>query len=67
MEISKEQQVGLLAQEVQKIYPQLVKQNSNGELSVNYIGLIPVVVEGLKEQQEQIDDLKRRVNKLLDK
>jgi trimeric autotransporter adhesin len=62
-----EQQIGLLAQEVQKIYPQLVKQNSSGELSVNYSGLVPVLLEGIKEQQKQIDELKLLVQKLLTK
>ncbi len=53
-----EEQIGLLAQEVQKNYPQLVKQNDNGELSVNYSGLVPVLLEGIKEQQKQIEALK---------
>ena len=55
-----EEQVGLLAQEVQKNYPQLVKQNDQGELSVNYSGLIPVLLEGIKEQQKQIETLKKQ-------
>jgi hypothetical protein len=63
----KEQQIGVIAQELQKVYPQLVKENSNGELSVNYIGLIPVLLEGMKEQQKQIEELKQVVNKLLNK
>jgi hypothetical protein len=54
-----EPQIGLLAQEVQKIYPQLVKQNAVGELSVNYIGLVPVLIESIKEQQRQIEEIKR--------
>lgn len=48
---------GLLAQELQKIYPELVSENEHGYLSVNYIGLIPVMIEALKKQKEQIDDL----------
>ncbi|MBK8496696.1 MAG: tail fiber domain-containing protein [Chitinophagaceae bacterium] len=55
-----EEQVGLLAQEVQKNYPQLVKQNDQGELSVNYSGLIPVLLEGIKEQKKQIETLKKQ-------
>jgi hypothetical protein len=38
----------VIAQELQKVFPQLVKQNEKGELSVNYIGLIPVLLEGIK-------------------
>jgi hypothetical protein len=60
-----EHQIGLLAQEVQKIYPQLVKENNKGELSVNYTGLIPVLLEGMKEQQKQIDELKKVVQQLI--
>jgi len=55
-----EEQIGLLAQEVQKNYPQLVKQNDKGELSVNYSGLVPVLLEGIKEQQQQIEILKQQ-------
>ena len=47
-------QIGLLAQEVQKIYPQLVKEDSNGTLSVNYSGMVPVLLEAIKEQQVQL-------------
>jgi len=53
----------LLAQEVKKVFPELVKENEKGELSVNYIGLIPVLIESIKEQQKQIDELKKLVNK----
>lgn len=56
-------QLGVLAQEVQKVFPQLVKENEKGEMSVNYMGLIPVLIESIKEQQKQIDELKRLVNK----
>jgi len=59
------QQLGLIAQELQKVYPQLVKENSKGELSVNYISLIPVLLEGMKEQQKQIEELKLAVKKLM--
>lgn len=52
---SKEKQIGFLAQEVQKAFPELVSKDSNGYLSVNYIGLIPVIVEALKEQQKTIE------------
>ena len=56
------EQIGLLAQEVQKNYPQLVKQNDKGELSVNYSGLVPVLLEGIKEQQKQMETLKQQLN-----
>jgi len=61
----KDLQIGLLAQEVQKIYPQLVKQNENGDLSVNYMGLIPVLLEGMKEQQKQLDEQRKLIDELI--
>lgn len=56
-------QVGVIAQEVQKIFPSLVKEDDKGVLSVNYSGLIPVLIEALKEQQRQIDELKQMLHK----
>jgi Chaperone of endosialidase len=65
------EQIGLIAQEVQKLYPQLVSEvkGENGEttLAVNYTGLIPVMIESIKEQQKQIDELKLLVQKILNK
>lgn len=52
------QQIGLLAQELQKVYPELVKENADGNLSVNYIGLIPVLLESIKELKKEIEELK---------
>jgi hypothetical protein len=42
---------GLIAQELQQILPELVYKDRDGFLSVDYIALIPLLVEGLKEQQ----------------
>ena len=65
-------QTGVLAQEVQKTFPHLVKEDKEGMLAVNYSGLIPVIIESIKEQQhliekqqEQIANLKIMVEKLL--
>lgn len=48
---------GFLAQELKEIYPELVSQDTLGYYYVNYIGLIPVLVEALKAQKVQIDEL----------
>jgi Chaperone of endosialidase len=58
------QQIGVLAQEIQKVYPQLVLINSKGMFSVNYIGLIPVLLTAIKEQQKEINDISARLDKL---
>ncbi len=57
-------QLGLLAQEVQKVLPELVKKGDNGKLGVNYSGLIPVLLEALKEQQATIVSLLERIGRL---
>jgi hypothetical protein len=48
-------QTGVLAQEVEKVLPELVKKDDKGILSVNYSGLIPVLIQSVKEQKEMID------------
>lgn len=47
-------QTGVLAQEVQSILPELVKKDAEGTLSVNYSGLIPYIIQSIKEQQNTI-------------
>jgi hypothetical protein len=58
-----ESKIGLLAQEVQKAFPELVKTTNDSDktLSVNYQGLIPVLINAIKEQQKQIDELKKLI------
>lgn len=48
-------QVGLLAQDVQAAFPELVQSNANGTLSVAYGKLSAVLVEAVNEQQRTID------------
>jgi len=57
--------IGLLAQDVQAAFPELVKSadDSEGTLSVNYQGMIPVLLNAIKEQQAQIDELKALIEK----
>ena len=56
---SDDRNIGVIAQELQKVLPELVKTNAkDGYLRVNYIGLIPVLIEGIKMQQTEIDSLK---------
>jgi hypothetical protein len=53
---------GVIAQELQEVLPELVK---NGEVkSVNYNGLIGVLIEGMKSQQEQINRLEQKIQEL---
>ena len=58
--------VGVLAQDIQKQFPDLVKERQDGMLTVNYQGLIPVVINALKEQNIELEKVKKS-NTLLEK
>lgn len=57
-------QVGLIAQDVEKIFPQLVFTDEKGYKSVDYTKLIPLLVEGMKAQQKQIEKLEKAIERL---
>ena len=68
---NKKQKIGVLAQDIEKVFPELVSE-SNGVKSVNYQGLVPVLINALKEQdakmneqQAEIDELKEIVQALV--
>lgn len=48
---------GLVAQEVQEILPNIVHEDAAGYLSVNYIELIPLLIQAINQQQAQIEEL----------
>jgi hypothetical protein len=45
-------------------YPNLVKQDDEGFYSINYISLIPILVEAVKEQQSMIEHLRQEIDSL---
>ncbi len=58
-------QLGFIAQEVEKVLPQLVNQDEESGLkSVGYVGVIPILVEAMKSQQQQIEALRQEVDAL---
>ena len=46
---------GLIAQDLRKIYPDLVYENDNGYLSINYTEIIPLLIQSIKELKEEVD------------
>jgi hypothetical protein len=57
-------QFGFIAQELQEIFPDMVAKQENGVLGIRYTELIPVLVQAIKEQQEEIDTLNKRITEL---
>jgi uncharacterized coiled-coil protein SlyX len=57
------QHYGLIAQELETVLPELVRDREDGYKAVNYEGLIPLLIEGVKEQQSEIDELKNTVSR----
>jgi hypothetical protein len=57
-------QIGLIAQEVEKIFPELVKTDDKGYKGVNYDKLSVLLLEGMKEQQKQIEFFKNENQQL---
>jgi len=55
---SQQDSIGVIAQDIEEVFPELVKENEHHK-SVNYNGLIGVLIEAIKEQQRQIDELKK--------
>ncbi|NCN22164.1 tail fiber domain-containing protein, partial [Candidatus Falkowbacteria bacterium] len=51
--------VGLIAQDVEKIFPELVT-GKDGQKGVQYSNLVAPLIEAIKEQQIQIDDLRKK-------
>ena len=54
--------VGVIAQQVKAVLPEAVRTNANGYLAVRYEKLIGLLIEGMKEQQEQIEELKAKLD-----
>jgi hypothetical protein len=59
----KKQKIGLLAQDIEKVFPELVSE-SNGIKSVNYQGLVPVLINALKEQDSKMKEQETRIERL---
>jgi hypothetical protein len=56
----KKYDVGVIAQEVQSVLPEAVNERDNGMLAVDYSKLIPLLIECIKAQQVEINELKGR-------
>jgi hypothetical protein len=54
--------IGVIAQEVQKVVPEIVVERKNGYLGVDYKRLVPLLIESVKELRQEVNDLKKKVS-----
>ncbi len=50
--------IGFIAQDVQKVVPELVRENKDGMLSMRHQGIAPILLEAIKELKAEIEELK---------
>lgn len=74
LNLPKGSQMGLIAQDLEQVFPELVKVTTGNKnmkdpnsiltnfKSVNYIGLIPILIAGMQEQQNEIESLKQLIS-----
>ena len=55
-EMKGKQKIGVLAQEIKEVFPELVSEDDNEMLAVNYQGLVPVLINALKEQDGKMKE-----------
>ena len=58
------QKIGVLAQDIQKVFPELVSTDDRDMLAVNYQGLVPVLINALKEQDAKMKKQEKRLERL---
>ncbi len=57
--------IGLIAQEVKQVIPEVISGDENtGALGMNYAELVPVLINSIKELKMEVDELKRKLEKL---
>lgn len=82
LHLAEGQQMGLIAQDLEKVFPELVSESESiierdekGNVlstipkfkAVNYVGLIPFLIAGMQDQQQQIENQQQLINQLLQK
>ena len=61
-----EVEYGFIAQELQKVLPDLVKPRTDGILQINYTAMIPLLTKALQEQHAEIVELRELIHQLMD-
>jgi hypothetical protein len=58
-------QIGLIAQEVEKIVPEVIITDDKGYKGISYEKLVPLLIEAIKEQQDEINSLKEQIKEII--
>ena len=58
-ELNIKEDIGFIAQDVQKVLPELVRENEDGMLSMRHQGVAPILLEAIKELKAEIEELKK--------
>ena len=58
LEMAGQKHYGLSAQELQKIYPDLVHKGDNDILGINYVELVPILIRSIQELKQELDEVK---------
>jgi hypothetical protein len=56
--------LGLIAQEVEEVLPELVNTDDDGYKSVEYANLVAVLIEAIKEQQSMLSELRAELDEV---
>ena len=51
-------QYGLDAEQLKTVYPELVYEDANGNVSINYVEMVPLLVQSIKELKNELAELK---------
>ena len=55
-----ERNAGVIAQQVQKVLPEVVSEDNNGYLNVDYGGIVPLLLEAIKELESRVKELENK-------
>ena len=61
---SETESIGVIAQEVEEVFPSIVRENKEGLKAVNYSALVPVLIEAIKDQQLQLEAQQKEIDDL---